>query len=91
MSLDYMAEAFGVSKEFIDRELAMFITAGRIHAKIDKGDWPDLIFESWTFISVNGIIETNRPDEKNRQYQAVIKRGDLLLNRVQKLSRVINI
>ena len=41
--------------------------------------------------SVNGIIETNRPDEKNRQYQAVIKRGDLLLNRVQKLSRVINI
>ena len=44
-----------------------------------------------TINSVNGIIETNRPDEKNRQYQAVIKRGDLLLNRVQKLSRVINI
>jgi len=76
MSLDYMAEAFGVSISFIDRDLAMFINSGRIHAKIDK---------------VNGIIETNRPDEKNRQYQAVIKRGDLLLNRVQKLSRVINI
>lgn len=90
MSLDYMAEAFGVSKEFIDRELAMFITAGRIHAKIDKGS-PDLAFEIWSIVSVNGIIETNRPDEKNRQYQAVIKRGDLLLNRVQKLSRVINI
>ena len=37
MSLDYMAEAFGVSTSFIDRDLAMFITAGRIHAKIDKG------------------------------------------------------
>merc|ERR1712137_553049 len=76
MSLDYMAQAFGVSTTFIDKELASFITAGRIHAKIDK---------------VNGIIETNRPDEKNRQYQSVIKKGDLLLNRVQKLSRVINI
>ena len=90
MSLDYMAEAFGVSKEFIDRELAMFITAGRIHAKIDKGIDSDFL-GIWSIISVNGIIETNRPDEKNRQYQAVIKRGDLLLNRVQKLSRVINI
>merc|ERR1712137_1481694 len=76
MSLDYMAQAFGVSTTFIDKELASFITAGRIHAKIDK---------------VNGIIETNRPDDKNRQYQSVIKKGDLLLNRVQKLSRVINI
>lgn len=32
-----MASAFGVSIKFIDRELANFITAGRIHAKIDKG------------------------------------------------------
>ena len=32
-----MAQAFGVSTTFIDKELASFITAGRIHAKIDKG------------------------------------------------------
>ena len=38
MSLDYMAQAFGVSTTFIDKELASFITAGRIHAKIDKGN-----------------------------------------------------
>lgn len=31
-----------------------------------------------------------RPDSKNWQYQETIKKGDLLLNRVQKLSRVIN-
>ena len=37
MSLEYMSSAFGVSVKFIDRELANFITAGRIHAKIDKG------------------------------------------------------
>jgi 26S proteasome regulatory subunit N7 len=36
-------------------------------------------------------VITNRPDTKNAQYQSVIKGGDILLNRVQKLSRVINI
>uniref|UniRef100_A0A672ZGJ2 26S proteasome non-ATPase regulatory subunit 6 n=1 Tax=Sphaeramia orbicularis TaxID=375764 RepID=A0A672ZGJ2_9TELE len=62
LTLGYMAEAFGVSTEFIDQELSRFIA----------------------------IVETNRPDSKNWQYQETIKKGDLLLNRVQKLSRVIN-
>jgi len=76
LTLQYMATAFGVSTPFMDRELSRFITAGRLHCKIDK---------------VGGIVETNRPDSKNWQYQAVVKQGDILLNRVQKLSRVINI
>lgn len=76
LTLQYMASAFGVSTEFVDRELSRYIAAGRLHCKIDK---------------VGGIVETNRPDSKNWQYQAVIKHGDILLNRVQKLSRVINI
>jgi 26S proteasome regulatory subunit N7 len=58
------------------RELSRFIALGRIHCKIDK---------------VNGIVETTRPDTKNALYQSAIKQGDLLLNRVQKLSRVINV
>lgn len=76
LTLQYMADAFGVTTEFVDRELSRFIAAGRLHCKIDK---------------VGGIVETNRPDSKNYQYQACIKQGDILLNRVQKLSRVINI
>jgi len=76
LTLQYMADAFGVTVEFIDQELARFIAAGRLHCKIDK---------------VGGIVETNRPDSKNWQYQSTIKHGDILLNRVQKLSRVINI
>ncbi|XP_033647483.1 26S proteasome non-ATPase regulatory subunit 6-like [Asterias rubens] len=76
LTLQYMADAFGVSIDFIDQELSRFIAAGRLHCKIDK---------------VGGIVETNRPDSKNYQYQATIKQGDILLNRVQKLSRVINI
>ncbi|CAG0882437.1 unnamed protein product [Darwinula stevensoni] len=76
LTLQYMADSFGVTEDFIDRELSRFIAAGRLHCKIDR---------------VNGIVETNRPDSKNWQYQATIKQGDILLNRVQKLSRVINI
>jgi 26S proteasome regulatory subunit N7 len=54
LALSYMANAFGVSTQFVDKELSRFIAAGRLHAKIDK---------------VNGIVETNRPDSKNFQYQ----------------------
>jgi len=76
LTLQYMADAFGVSVKFIDKELSRFIAAGKLNCKIDK---------------VGGIVETNRPDSKNYQYQAVIKQGDALLNRIQKLSRVINL
>eukprot|EP00090_Calanus_glacialis_P019850 TRINITY_DN3043_c0_g1_i1.p1 TRINITY_DN3043_c0_g1~~TRINITY_DN3043_c0_g1_i1.p1 ORF type:complete len:388 (-),score=147.62 TRINITY_DN3043_c0_g1_i1:105-1268(-) len=76
LTLVYMADAFGVTEEYMDTELCRFIASGRLHAKIDK---------------VGGIVVTNRPDSKNGQYQTCIKQGDILLNRVQKLSRVINI
>lgn len=76
LSMDSMAKSFGVSVQFIDRELSRFIAGGRLKCVIDK---------------VAGVVETNRPDSKNAQYQTCIKQGDLLLNRVQKLSRVINV
>ncbi|CAK0751867.1 proteasome regulatory particle subunit [Coccomyxa viridis] len=75
VTLSSMADAFGVSVDFIDGELVEFIVAGRLPAKIDK---------------VAGVIETTRPDAKNAQYQSAIKHGDLLLNRLQKLSKVID-
>jgi 26S proteasome regulatory subunit N7 len=40
---------------------------------------------------VGNIIETSRPDKKNFKYQDVIKRGDVLLNQIQKLVRVIDV
>jgi len=74
--LPSMATAFGLSSELLDRELARFIASGRLNAKIDK---------------VANVVETVRPDKKNAQYQDVIKKGDALLNQIQKLARVIDV
>ena len=74
VTLQGMAAAFGVSTTFLDAELAKFISAGKLPAKID---------------AISGVIETTRPDSKNAQYLAVIKQGDTLLTRIQKLSRVV--
>ncbi|URE08690.1 26S proteasome non-atpase regulatory subunit [Musa troglodytarum] len=76
VTMEAMATAFGVSVDFIDLELSRFIAAGKLHCKIDK---------------VAGVLETNRPDSKNALFQATIKQGDFLLNRIQKLSRVIDL
>eukprot|EP00743_Colponemidia_sp_Colp-15_P001338 GILK01001465.1.p1 GENE.GILK01001465.1~~GILK01001465.1.p1 ORF type:complete len:420 (+),score=83.23 GILK01001465.1:82-1260(+) len=71
-----MAQAFGVTPDFLDTELSQFIASGRLNCKIDK---------------VGGVVESNRPDSRNALYQSTIKQGDLLLNRIQKLSRVIDL
>ncbi|KAJ2696753.1 proteasome regulatory particle subunit [Coemansia sp. IMI 203386] len=76
LTIKSMADSFGVSQEFIDKELSRFVAAGRLHCVIDK---------------VAGIVETNRPDTKNAQYQTTIKQGDMLLNRIQKLSGIISV
>lgn len=76
VTLDRMAKSFGVTPYFLDLQLSRFIAAGRLTAKIDK---------------VEGVVETNRPDLKNAQYRDMIMKGDLLLNRVQKLARVMDL
>lgn len=76
VTLQSMATSFGVSEEFLDVQLGRFIAAGRLTAKIDK---------------FGGVVETNRPDLKNAQYRDMIQQGDLLLNRIQKLARVVDL
>ncbi|SBT71390.1 26S proteasome regulatory subunit RPN7, putative [Plasmodium malariae] len=75
VTLKNMAFAFGVSEEFIEAEISSFIANGKLNCKIDK---------------VNGSIESNQPNERNTMYLNTIKKGDILLNRIQKLSRVID-
>jgi len=76
VTLKSMANSFGVGTEFLDLQLSRFIAAGRLTAKIDK---------------FGGVVETNRPDLKNAQYRDMIQKGDLLLNRIQKLARVVDV
>ncbi|TEB30589.1 PCI-domain-containing protein [Coprinellus micaceus] len=74
LTLESLARAFGVSVEFIDGEISRFIANSRLHARIDR---------------VNGIVETTRPSSKNAQYETVVRQGDVLLNEVQRLSKVL--
>ncbi len=74
VTLASMAQAFGVSADALDADLARFIAAGRLNAKIDK---------------VAGLVATFRPDSKNAQFTETIKEGDLLLARIQKLTKVV--
>ncbi|EKX50382.1 26S proteasome regulatory complex, subunit RPN7 [Guillardia theta CCMP2712] len=71
-----MSATFGVGLNFLDNELSDLVACGRLSCKIDK---------------VKGVVCSNRPDRKNALYQQTIKQGDSLLNRIQKLSRVITI
>jgi 26S proteasome regulatory subunit N7 len=76
VTLANMASAFGVRVSFLDEELARFIAAGRLSVKIDR---------------LAGVILTSRSDSRSTLYQDVLKQGDALLNRLQKLSRIIDV
>ncbi|CCK68411.1 proteasome regulatory particle lid subunit RPN7 KNAG_0A07580 [Huiozyma naganishii CBS 8797] len=76
LSLKYMATAFGVSVEFLDNDLGKFIPNKKLNCVIDR---------------VNGIVETNRPDNKNAQYQLLVKQGDGLLTKLQKYSTAVKL
>jgi len=76
VQLSSIAHAFGVSEEFIDRELSRFIAIRNLPCKIDM---------------VHRVVESVRPDNRNALYQKTLKQGDALLNRIQKLSRVIHV
>ncbi|MCJ1231573.1 hypothetical protein MMC12_008250 [Toensbergia leucococca] len=76
VGLSSMANDFGISVDFLDRDLAKFIAADRIPCTIDR---------------VNGIIETNRPDDKNKQYSDVVKQGDSLITKLQKYGQAVRL
>ncbi|OAA61076.1 26S proteasome, regulatory subunit Rpn7 [Niveomyces insectorum RCEF 264] len=78
VGLDSMAHDFGVTVEFLDRDLAKFIAGGRIPCTIDR-------------VSGKGVIETNRPDDKNKQYQDVVRQGDQLITKLQKYGQAVRL
>ena len=76
VTMDNMATVFGVSTNFIDRELSNFISQGRINAKIDK---------------VSGIIECSYNEQNVDLYQNTIRESDILISKIHKLSKLLEI
>ncbi|RMZ74935.1 hypothetical protein DV737_g5602, partial [Chaetothyriales sp. CBS 132003] len=76
VGLKTMAHAFGVSVDFLDRDLAKFIAGGRVSCTIDR---------------VQGVIETTRPDDKNKQYADLVKQGDALITKLQKYGQAVRL
>lgn len=76
LSLKSMAANFNVSGEFLDEDLCRFIPNNKLNCSINR---------------VNGIIETNRPDNKNSQFHLLIKQGDGLLTKLQKYSAAVKL
>lgn len=62
----------------LHRDLAKFIAGGRIPCTIDR-------------VSGKGVIETNRPDDKNKQYQDVVRQGDQLITKLQKYGQAVRL
>lgn len=75
VTLDAMSGFFGVSPAFLDTEISSFISSGKLACKIDK---------------VGGVVESNVIDQRSTVYTSIIKQGDLLLNRMQRLSAAID-
>lgn len=78
VSLKRMAEIFGVTSDYIEEDIRKFTTAGKLMCRIDK---------------VAGKIYTahyaDEAYDRSMAYQSSIKKGDLLLNRIKSLARVV--
>lgn len=59
-----------------NRDLSNFIATDRVPCTIDR---------------VNEVIETNRPDDKNKQYNDVVKQGDQLITKLQKYGQSVRL
>merc|ERR1712150_40979 len=77
VTIKLMADTFGVSPEFLDSEIYGFISQGKLNCKIDK---------------VAMVIETtdDAADQKTTLYKQIIRDGDDLLNKMQKLAAAID-
>jgi 26S proteasome regulatory subunit N7 len=72
VKLKKMAESFGVSFEFLDKEIADLISQKQLNCKIDRVNW---------------IVEAVRVDERSAAYNEIERRGDALVERLHKLMK----
>lgn len=73
VTLQKMASDFGVSVEFLDKELSELIASRKLNCKIDK---------------IAGVVESIKKDDKISLFRQITKKGDLLVERLAKLNRM---
>lgn len=76
LSLKSMADTFGVSVEYLEKDLARLIPQKKLNCVVDR---------------VNGVVITNRLDTKNAQYQQFVQEGDALLTKLQKYGAAVRL
>lgn len=70
--LEKMANDFGVSVEFIDRELYQLIASHKLNCQIDK---------------ISGIVESSKSDQRVNLYKEILKKGDNLVEKMYRIAR----
>ncbi|KAJ8865600.1 hypothetical protein PR048_033120 [Dryococelus australis] len=91
--LKKMSETFGVSEDFMEKEVAQFVADGRLQCKIDRVA-KTVVTLFCGAQSKFGCSETEllsgAVHDREVFYQKIIKHGDNVLNRTKKLARVID-
>ena len=70
--LEKMARDFGVSVEFIDKELYQLIASRKLNCQIDK---------------VTGVVESSKGDQRVHLYKEILKKGDNLVEKMYRVAR----
>ena len=70
--LEKMARDFGVSVEFIDKELYQLIASRKLHCQIDK---------------VSGVVESSKGDQRVSLFKDILRKGDNLVEKMHRVAR----
>uniref|UniRef100_A0A0A9XID1 26S proteasome non-ATPase regulatory subunit 6 n=1 Tax=Lygus hesperus TaxID=30085 RepID=A0A0A9XID1_LYGHE len=90
LSLDYMAQSFGVTPEFIEAEVAKLAATGRLQCKIDSVA-RSVVTSVHLSDEAMRLKDTSDLDmDRSMLYKSTVKGGDILLNRLKKLARVMD-
>jgi len=90
LSLDYMAQSFGVSCEFIEKEVSRFAATGRLQCKIDSVA-RTVVTSAHLNDEVLRVKDAHDLDpDRSILYKTTVRKGDILLNRLKKLARVMD-
>lgn len=72
VKIDAFAKAFGVSPDFLEKDIASLIGTGRLQCTIN---------------AVDRVLELQRAHNKNTQFAEIITQADIIVNKVNKLTQ----